>query len=80
MSCTDMTGLTLGCRRPERASDVFVQPVADFGAPRSSDAVDVVSGHSHPTVFAKNEKTNLTAAEQNALATVVRAIRRQLER
>jgi hypothetical protein len=32
------------------------------------------------TVFAKNEKANLNTAERNAMAAVVRAIKRQLER
>jgi hypothetical protein len=32
------------------------------------------------TVFAKNEKANLTPAERNAMAAVVRAIKQQLER
>ena len=32
------------------------------------------------TVFAKNERANLTAAERNAMAAVVRAIKQQLER
>jgi hypothetical protein len=31
------------------------------------------------TVFAKNERANLTAAERNAMAVVVRAIKQQLE-
>ena len=32
------------------------------------------------TVFAKNEKANLSPAERNAMAAVVRAIKQQLER
>ncbi len=32
------------------------------------------------TVFAKNERANLTPAERNAMAAVVRAIKQQLER
>lgn len=32
------------------------------------------------TVFAKNEKTNLTPAERNAMAAIVKAIKQQLER
>ena len=32
------------------------------------------------TVFAKNERANLTLAERNAMASVVRAIKQQLER
>ena len=32
------------------------------------------------TVFAKNEKANLTPAQRNAMALVVRAIKQQLER
>jgi hypothetical protein len=32
------------------------------------------------TVFAKNERANLTAAERNAMAAVARAIKQQLER
>jgi hypothetical protein len=32
------------------------------------------------TVFAKNERANLTAAERNAMAAVVRAIKQHLER
>jgi len=32
------------------------------------------------TVFAKNERANLTAAERNAMAAIARAIKQQLER
>ena len=32
------------------------------------------------TVFAKNERANLTLAERNAMASVVRAIKQQFER
>jgi len=32
------------------------------------------------TVFAKNEKANLSATERNAMAAIVRAIKQQLER
>jgi hypothetical protein len=32
------------------------------------------------TIFAKNEKANLSLAERNALAALVRAIKEQLER
>lgn len=32
------------------------------------------------TVFAKNEKTNLSPAERNAMAAIVKAIKQQLER
>ena len=32
------------------------------------------------TVFAKNERADLTPAERNAMAAVVRAIKQQLER
>lgn len=32
------------------------------------------------TVFAKNEKANLSPAERNAMAAIVRAIKQQLER
>ena len=32
------------------------------------------------TVFAKNERSDLTAAQRNAMAAVVRAIKQQLER
>ena len=32
------------------------------------------------TVFAKNERADLTAAQRNAMAAVVRAIKQQLER